>query len=60
MLDPKNIKPGEEQYERYYCTIGRQYRYQYDYRNIDGTLFSCTRTTLQLCRQARDKWLESR
>lgn len=62
MLDPKNIGPGEEQHELFTFRAGRtkKRRCQYDYRDSDGTLFSCIRPTLEDCRQARDIWLEKR
>ena len=44
--------PGEEQYEEY---KGR--KVQYDYRTIDGTLFSCVDISLENCRTKRNKWL---
>jgi len=34
--------------------------YQYDYRHIDGELFSTVAPTLEQCREKRDKWLEKR
>lgn len=60
MLDPKNIAPNEEQHEYYKDSITRKRRCQYDYRDSDGTLFSCTRPTLEECRRARDAWIEKR
>lgn len=30
--------------------------FQYDYRAEDGTLFSCVKPSLELCREARDKF----
>ena len=29
----------------------------YDYRHIDGELFSCIKPTLEECRAARDAWI---
>ncbi|MDR1465409.1 MAG: DUF3873 domain-containing protein [Oscillospiraceae bacterium] len=59
MLDPSNLNNGEEQYERYTPRVGRKPspRYQYDYRDYDGELFSCTRKTLDECHAARKEWL---
>ena len=55
MLDPKNIGPGQEQYEKFTTMIrGAKSRYQYDYRHTDGELFSCVKPTLKECRAARD------
>lgn len=60
MLDPKNIGPEEEQHEYFKDRVNRKRRCQYDYRDSDGTLFSCIRTTLEDCRRARDLWLSKR
>ena len=60
MLNPANIGPNEEQYE-YFQTYRRGVRHcQYDYRDFDGTLFSCVKPTLADCVTARDAWLASR
>ena len=54
--------PGQEQYESYLSNTRingkRQKRICYDYRHTDGELFSCTKPTLEQCREARDAWLE--
>ena len=34
--------------------------YQYDYRHRDGELFSTVATTLHICREKRDKWLQAK
>ena len=61
MLDPKNIGPGQEQYERFTPRIrNAKPRYQYDYRHTDGDLFSCTKPTLAQCRAVRDEWVAKR
>lgn len=60
MLNPKNINPGEEQHEYFKDRITKKRRCQYDYRDNDGTLFSCVKLTLEDCRRARDAWLEKR
>lgn len=54
--------PGQEQYEFYYSGFGRKRRKrcQYDYRDMDGELFSCVRATLEECRKERDAWLQKR
>ena len=52
---PKDVKPGESQYE-YYTDCRRKRRCQYDYRITDGHLFSCVRNTLEECEQARKEW----
>lgn len=49
-------KLGQEQFEKY-KSFGGQYLYQYDYRHTDGELFSTVKTTLEDCRDARNKWL---
>lgn len=49
MLDPKNVKNGEEQSEAF--TRGGKRYYQYDYRDLDGELFSCVRDNLSECRK---------
>lgn len=52
---------GTEQYSHFWipggCGHSSSKHVQYDYRAADGTLFSCTRKTLKLCRIARDNWL---
>jgi hypothetical protein len=62
MLNPQALKPGEEQHEAFISHIGRKSKrmVQYDYRDNDGTLFSCVRMTLEDCRNARDIWLEKK
>ena len=54
--------PGQEQYEFYHSGFGRKRRKrcQYDYRDMDGELFSCVRDTLDECRKERDAWLQKR
>jgi len=47
---------GTEQYEK--CRVAGSECFQYDYRHVDGRLFSCVRKTLEKCREERDKWLE--
>jgi hypothetical protein len=60
MLNPQNIGPGQEQYEYYKDRTTKKRRCAYDYRDSDGTLFSCVRLTLEDCRRARDIWLDKR
>ncbi len=62
MLNPQNLRPGEEQYEVFTSRIGRKSKrmVQYDYRDNDGTLFSCVRHTLEDCRNARNIWLDNK
>ena len=54
--------PGQEQYEYFPAGFGRKRRMwcQYDYRDMDGELFSCVRATLEECRKERDAWLQKR
>jgi hypothetical protein len=53
---------GQEQYETFSRKAGRQTKkyYQYDYRDVDGELFSCVKPTLAACRAARDEWLDKK
>jgi len=57
MLDSTILKPGEEQFETFYPHRGSKCFYQYDYRDLDGELFSTVKTTLEFCREAKDVWL---
>jgi len=50
--------PGEEQYEDYYSAIFRGWRVQYDYRTLEGKLFSCVAKSLVEARIRRDEWLQ--
>lgn len=47
---------GEEQYEYYTGSDGTE-KIQYDYRHIDGQLFSCITTSLEKARMKRNNWL---
>ncbi|MDR1066726.1 MAG: DUF3873 domain-containing protein [Clostridiales bacterium] len=61
MLNPKSLPNGGEQYETYTPAIRKAgKRVQYDYRDHDGKLFSCTKKTLDECRSARDRWIDER
>lgn len=60
MLNPKNLQPGNEQHEKYTCRVTKKRRVQYDYRDTDGTLFSCVGASLDACRKARDGWVKER
>lgn len=53
---------GSENYEICNIRIGRKTirRVQYDYRHTDGELFSCVGSTLEDCRQRRNRWLSSK
>jgi hypothetical protein len=56
MLDPKNLRNGHEQYEKFTVPVGgkRKTKFQYDYRHTDGKLFSVVKSSLKECREARD------
>jgi hypothetical protein len=51
---------GKEHFEPFTRRIGRKVKefIQYDYRHIDGQLFSCVKPTLKECVEARNKWIE--
>ena len=49
---------GEERHERFQLPDRRgrmRWFVQYDYRHTNGGLFSCVRSTLAECREARDQ-----
>lgn len=54
--------PGQEQYEEFSRKSGGKTKtyFSYDYRDLDGELFSCVKPTLEACREARDKWIDER
>lgn len=54
-LDPKNLKPGEDQYE--YFERNKKEYVQYDYRHYNGDLFSCVASGLDQAYRERDKWV---
>ena len=53
---------GHENYEFFTITIGRKTydKIQYDYRHIDGKLFSCVANSLEEAREKKDKWLNNK
>lgn len=53
---------GTEKYESFRIGYGRKRRtlIQYDYRDFDGTLFTCVKPTLDECRAERNKWLTTK
>jgi hypothetical protein len=65
MLNPKNLKPGEDQYEAFTPSLTRtgvpnrerRTYVQYDYRHTDGELFSAVDTSLDRCITRRDEWI---
>ena len=56
------VEQGQEQYETFTYKVGRKTKkaYQYDYRSVDGELFSCIKKTLEDCRAERDAWIFTR
>ena len=56
-MKPNNLLKGQEQHETYYSEVLRKELVQYDYRHIDGDLFSCVAPTLEACIRKRDAWL---
>lgn len=53
-------KKGAEQWERFQMPDRRgrmKWFVQYDYRHLDGSLFTCVKHTLRECRDARDQHL---
>ena len=60
MLDPKNLSPGQEQFEKYQSRVTNRQMVQYDYRHKDGQLFSCVAHTILQARRKRDCWLEAK
>lgn len=59
-LDPRNIKPGQEQYEEFFSKTLKKNMIHYDYRDMHGTLFTCITNTLEEARWLRDEWMESK
>lgn len=56
MNDPV-VSAGEEKYETYSSYIRGTKRVQYDYRALNGKLFTCTGATVEECRAKKDAWL---
>lgn len=50
---------GKENYTTFNTKIGRKNvkRMQYDYRTLEGELFSCIGTNLEDCRRKRNEWI---
>lgn len=57
-LDPANLLPDNEQYQKF--MYRGKINYQYDYRYIDGALFSTCAPSLKACRDRKDSWLSRR
>lgn len=52
---------GTEKYEKFsFSHKPRKTYVHYDYRDVDGTLFSIVRPTLKECRAKRDEWLRAK
>jgi len=49
-------KAGNENYTTF-INNGKTF-YQYDFRNIDGVLFSCVSQTLEECRRKKDDYFK--
>ncbi len=62
LASPTPLAAGEERFEQYTSRMTPKpiKRVQYDYRDLDGELFSCVKSTLKDCRAARDTWLEKK
>jgi hypothetical protein len=58
MLDPKNCQPGHEQYE-FFTAFGKR-RVQYDFRAMDGELFSTVADSLESARNRCALWQGAR
>ena len=63
-LNPQACKNGTEQHSYFTLPkrIGKpaQKRCQYDYRHVDGELFSCVTPALADARAKRDNWLSKK
>ena len=51
-------EPGSEQWKAF-KSHGKRYA-QYDYRDIDGELFSCIDLTLSKCQLKKERWLDKK
>lgn len=56
-LSPSKLGNGQEQYKKFRSWTLKKWFVQYDYRAIDGELFSCVCSTVAECREKRDSWL---
>ena len=63
MLNQQNLAPGHEQYETFHAPgrMGKPgpERYQYDYRQLDGELFTCVAASLGEAMRKRNEWLQT-
>ncbi|KAA6304662.1 hypothetical protein EZS27_043690, partial [termite gut metagenome] len=54
-------RKGEENYSRFCAGAFRgTIYYQYDYRHLNGDLFTTISQTLDECREKRDKWVQQK
>lgn len=54
-------KLGSENYQRIkLAAMPRKTFVQYDYRHIDGELFSTVASSLEICRQRKEEWLRTK
>ena len=58
MIEPRNLLPGEEQFERFWSAVQKRNMWQYDYRDDTGHLYSCVDASLDDCIARRRKWQE--
>ena len=50
---------GTERYETFRNHTGKRF-VMYDYRDLDGTLFSIVKPTLEECRAAKNEWIKQK
>jgi hypothetical protein len=60
MNSPNFLEIGKEQFEKYYSRISKKYFFQYDYRHLDGELFSCVANDIEEARKKRNEWIDKR
>jgi hypothetical protein len=52
------VENGKESHEQFYSSITKSTVIQYDYRAMNGKLFSCVAKTLGGARMKRDEWIK--
>lgn len=60
MSEPSLLLPGKEDYCNYYSTIMKKEMVQYDYRDVDGELFSCVTNSIEEARAKKEEWLKNK
>lgn len=60
MSEPSLLLPGKEDYCNYYSMIMKKEMVQYDYRDVDGELFSCVTKDLEEARSKKEEWLKNK